>query len=175
MGNVKKHPPVKLIAGFIFKKESALEKAKFILKKRFGQIDFESKALNFTHTDYYERELGENLKRRFISFRKLIPPDELADIKIITNNIEKKLSSGKSRQINIDPGYLDLSRLILATTKDYTHRIYLNKGIYAEITLFYQDKTFRPWDWTYPDYRTDEYIAIFNCIRQIYAGQIKNS
>ena len=83
------------------------------------------------------------------------------------------MAKGISRIINIDPGYLDLSKLILASTKDYKHRIYLTKGIYAEVTLFYQDKTFCPWEWTYPDYKTGEYIEIFNRIRQIYAEQIK--
>lgn len=174
MGYLKKHPPVKLIVGFIFKQGAMLEKAKFILQKSFGQIDFESKTLNFTHTDYYQKEFGKDLKRVFISFKRLISADSLPKIKISTNNIEKKLSARNCRQINIDAGYLDLAKLILATTKDYRHRIYLSRGVYAEATIFYQDKTFKSWDWTYPDYRSAEYIEIFNRIRQIYAEQIKN-
>jgi len=79
-----------------------------------------------------------------------------------------------TRRINIDPGYLDLAKLILASTKDFRHRIYLNKGIYADLTLFYQNKTFQTWEWTFPDYKTAEYIAIFNQIREIYTKQIKN-
>ncbi|MBU3958775.1 MAG: DUF4416 family protein, partial [Candidatus Omnitrophica bacterium] len=100
-------------------------------------------------------------------------PHTLAKIKIITNQIEKKLSSAESRRINIDPGYLTLAKLILATTKDYRHRIYLRKGIYAEVTLSYQGKTFCPWEWTFADYKTVEYIDIFNRIRELYAQQIK--
>lgn len=168
------HRPVKLIIGFIFKEEIAFSKAKFILEKRFGKTDFESQALTFKHTTYYEEEFGKDLKRRFIAFNKLINPCGLPGIKIYTNRVEKKLSSASSRSINIDPGYLDLSKLILASTKDYRHRIYLNKGIYSEVTLFYENKSYRPWEWTYPDYKSDEYIAIFNRIRDIYAGQIKN-
>jgi hypothetical protein len=164
---------IKLIIGLIFKEESACDRAKIILQKCFGKIDFESQTLPFTHTSYYENEFGINLKRRFISFKKLFPSQDLSKIKITTNEIEKKLSSGKCRLINIDPGYLDLAKLILASTKDHKHRIHLNKGIYAEVTLFYQDKTFRPWDWTYPDYKTNEYITIFNRIREIYASQIR--
>lgn len=174
MGIIKKHQPVKLIVGFIFKEEGTLNKAKNILEKRFGRIDFESESLPFVHTDYYQTEFGTDLKRKFISFKILILPQDLPKIKIIVNKIEKKLATGPSRSINIDPGYLNLSKLILATTKDYKHRIYLNNGIYAEVTLFYQDKSFRSWDWTYPDYRTGEYIGIFNKIRQIYAEQIKD-
>lgn len=174
MGDAKKHPPVKLIIGFIFKEEKVIDKAKGLLERRFGKIDFESQTLPFTHTDYYENEFGKDLRRRFISFKKLILAENLPKIKIITNLTEKKLSSHTRRQINIDPGYLSLAKLILASTKDYKHRIYLNRGIYAEITLFYQDKTFNSLEWTYPDYKTPEYIAIFNSIRDIYAEQIKN-
>ena len=174
MGKIKKYLPVKLIIGFIFKEEDSFNKAKILLEKYFGKIDFQSQTLPFTHTHYYEKEFGIGLKRIFISFRKLVFANNLPQIKIITNNIERRLSNSGLRLINIDPGYLDLAKLILASTKDYKQRIYLNKGIFAEVTLFYQDKTFRPWEWTYPDYRTSEYIAIFNRIREIYAKQIEN-
>jgi hypothetical protein len=173
MGEIRSHKPVKLIIGFIFKEESALDKVKPILQTRFGKIDFESQTLPFNHTNYYEKEFGKDLKRRFISFNKLIIPSDLPEIKIYTNRIERKLSKGSSRLINIDPGYLDLAKLVLASTKDYKHRIYLNQGIYAEVTLYYENKSYRPWEWTYPDYKSDAYIAIFNQIRDIYAGQIK--
>jgi hypothetical protein len=174
MGRIRKHRPVKLIIGFIFKEEAILNKAKPILEKRFGKIDFESQTLPFNHTTYYEKEFGKDLKRRFISFKKLTIPCGLPQIKIYTNRVEKQLSRGPSRLINIDPGYLDLAKLILASTKDYKHRVYLNKGVYAEVTLFYENKSYRPWEWTYPDYKSNEYIALFNRIRDIYAGQIKN-
>jgi len=170
---INKHRLVKLVAGFIFREESIPDKAKNILRKEFGKIDYESQTLAFIHTDYYETEFGKNLKRKFISFEKLIRPQNLAKIKITTNTIEKKLSRNGIRLINIDPGYLDMAKLILASTKDYKHRIYLDKSIYAEITLFYQSKSFVPWEWTYPDYKTADYIRIFNQIREIYAKQIK--
>lgn len=174
MGRIKKHQPVKFVIGLIFKNKSVLDKAKGILEKEFGKIDYESRALPFRHTSYYAAEFGRNLKRKFICFAKLIQPQNLTQIKNATNIIEKKLSRRGLRLINIDPGYLDMAKLILASTKDYKHRVYLNKGIYAEITLFYQNRTFTPWEWTYPDYRTAEYISIFNRIREIYAQQIKN-
>lgn len=173
MGKIREHRTVKLIIGFIFKEEIICDKAKIFLERRFGKIDFESETLPFVHTSYYENEFGRDLKRKFISFKKLISPQNLSKIKIITNKIEKKLSRGSRRLINIDPGYLNMAKLILASTKDYKHRIYLNKGIYAEVTLFYQNKTFKPWEWTYPDYQTAEYITIFNRIRELYVKQIK--
>lgn len=173
MGKIKKHPPVKLIVGFIFKDQTAQDKALFFLKRHFGRIDFESQTLSFQHTDYYQKEFGTGLKRKFISFKKLILPQDLAKIKNITDKIENKLSLRSLRRVNIDPGYLDLAKLILASTKDYRHRIYLGRGIFAEVTLFFQNHAFKPWEYSYPDYATSEYSAVFNQIREIYAQQIK--
>lgn len=175
MGSEKKHSPVKLIIGCIFKEAAAYHRAKSILERRFGPVDFESAILDFTHTDYYEREFGSPLKRCFISFKKLVAPDALVAIKKATNRIERRLSRNNLRRVNLDPGYLTFSKFILATTKDYTHRIFLGKGIYAEVTLQYKDKGFKAWDWTYPDYCSNAYIDIFNQIRTLYAGQIKKA
>ncbi|MCM8799902.1 MAG: DUF4416 family protein [Candidatus Omnitrophica bacterium] len=174
MGKIERPPLVKLIIGFIFNQENYLLKAKKLLIKKFGKIDFESEILDFNYTDYYQKEMGGNLKRKFISFEKLISPSKLTSIKRFTNRIEEKLSKDKKRNVNIDPGYINLSKLVLASTKDYRHRIYLNKGIFAEVTLFYQNKSFSPLPWTYPDYKTYPYIEIFNYIRELYKKQIKN-
>ncbi len=175
MRKIRKYHFVKLIVGFIFNDDGALIKAKSCLKKHFGQIDFESIILPFTHSNYYDKEFGDNLKRQFISFKKLINAEKLADIKILSNRIEDTLAFNHGpRKINIDPGYIDMAKLILATTKDFVHRIYLKKGIFSEVTLFYRDKSFSPWEWTYPDYKTNEYLSIFNQIRDIYAQQTKN-
>lgn len=173
MGKIRKHIPVKLIVGFIYNDGESLKKARCYLVKRFGKVDFESAAVPFIYTGYYEKEFGKDLKRKFIGFHKLISPCKLSGIKIFTNKIEKKLSKGACRRINVDPGYLNLSKLILATTKDFAHRIYLSRGIYAEVTLFYKDKNFRSCEWTYPDYRTAEYIEVFNNIRAIYEEQTR--
>jgi hypothetical protein len=173
MGKIAPHRPVKLISGFIFKDIQAFDRAKLRLVKRFGKIDFESPIIPFNLTDYYQLEFGENLLRVFLSFNKLILPEQIAEIKNLTNNLERKLSSKGRRLVNIDPGYLDLAKLVLASTKDYVHRIYLDKGIYAETTLFYQGKSFQSWQWSYPDFRASEQINIFNKIREIYAEQIK--
>lgn len=173
MGKFRAHSPVKLIVGFIFKDNDCLQKAQLYLTKRFGALDFESGVFAFIHTDYYENEFGKGLLRKFISFNNLIDPKALPSIKILTNKIEQKLSSGSCRRINIDPGYLDLAKLVLATTKDFTHRIYLSHDIYGEVTLFYKNKTFCPWEWTYPDYKTGEYIEVFNKIRAFYEEQAK--
>ena len=161
---------VKLIIGFIYKDEAVFIKAKEKLRRKFGRIDFVSGPMDFGYTDYYEPEMGKELKRRFVSFAKLIPIQDLYRIKLYTNRLETRFLAHKLRQINIDPGYLDLAKLVLATTKDYAHRIFLRKGIFAEITLSYRGESFSPNDWTYPDYRTKEYIDIFNQIRKLYVS-----
>ena len=119
--------------------------------------------------------MGRGLFRVFLSFEKLIDPAGLVDAKLITNMIEDRLAdstqSPRKRPVNIDPGYITAAKLVLASTKDYSHRIYLDKGIYAEITLSYRNKQFMPCDWTYPDYRTGEYIDIFTKIREIFMRQ----
>jgi hypothetical protein len=173
MGNITSPDPVKLVIGLIFKDEEFLSKIIGVLRRHFGNIDYESPTMPFTFTDYYEKEMGKGLSKKFLSFRKLIPSEKLAAIKILTNKIEIRFSRNNSRRVNIDPGYLTLAKLVLASTKDYNHRIHLNKGIFAEITLFYQDKSFKPREWTYPDYLSPEYIRIFHQIRELYAKQIK--
>jgi hypothetical protein len=173
MGEIKIPNNVKLIVGMISCSVNIFKNAEKKLKLKFGKIDFESEVLPFNHTDYYKKEFGENLLRKFLSFEKLIKPDELYNIKIFTNKLEKKTSIENKRRINLDPGYISLSKLILASTKDYYHRIYIKSGIYAEVTLHYKNKTFNSFQWTYPDYKTKEYIEIFNKIREIYHNQIK--
>jgi hypothetical protein len=173
MGELRKVVKVKLIIGLIAGKESLLKKAVQLLEKSYGSVDFTSEIIPFDKTDYYEQEMGQDLKRRFISFRRLILPDQLILIKRQTNELEFKLSrSRKKRAINLDPGYLEYGKLVLATTKDHQHRLYLGKGIFGEVTLRYTNGSFTPWEWTYPDYATPEYITIFQHIRKLYQQQI---
>jgi hypothetical protein len=160
---------VKLVIGFIYKDEAIFIKAKEKLRKKFGKIDFESADIDFNYTDYYEAEMGKGLRRRLISFTKLIPIQDLYRIKLYADRLETKFLTFKCRQVNIDPGYMDLAKLVLATTKDYAHRIFLRKGIFAEITLSFRGDSFSANAWTYPDYCSKEYIDIFNQIRKLYA------
>ncbi|MFH1190440.1 MAG: DUF4416 family protein [Candidatus Omnitrophota bacterium] len=161
---------VKLIVGLLSNDIAAMEKAGSALKSIFGQTDFESGILDFTHSDYYRDEMGSGLKRKFLSFRKLLDLKDIYKVKLRTNRLEIKFLSLGRRRVNIDPGYLDHAKLVLFSTKDYVHRIYLNKGIYAEVTLYYKDKSFNAWPWTYPDYKSGGYIEIFNSIRELYTS-----
>ncbi|MGQ9626282.1 MAG: DUF4416 family protein [Anaerolineae bacterium] len=174
MGRAKEPLPVKLIASLFSAEEELIEKAKEAMVEHFGPADYESELLPFDHTDYYAPEFGEGLVRRFLAFAKLVDPRELAGIKIWTNELEMKFAEGEKRRVNIDPGYVSQSKLVLATTKDHSHRIYLGQGIYAEVTLRFYKGSFRPWEWTYPDYASPAYISIFNRIREAYRKQLKH-
>lgn len=173
MGRLQKSGPVKLIVSVFSQRTSLIETAEKILSNKFGPIDFSSQVLNFNHTKYYEKEFGRDLKRKFISFKKLIRPEELWKIKVLTNRLEEKFIKDNKRQINIDPGYISLANLILASTKNFSHRIYIKKCIYQEVTLIFKDKTFLALAWTYPDYQSKECIDIFNQIRNALSSQLK--
>lgn len=174
MGKPKNPKAVKLIIGMLAKSQKLFDIAEDIFVKKFGPIDYKSPVISFDYTGYYEKEFGGPLKRIFISFKKSISPEKIAKIKVLTNSIEEKLSVDKKRLINIDPGYVSDSKLILATTKDYFHRIYLNHGIYAEVTLKWRKLGFEPFEWTYPDYRSKEYVSILNTIRNNYMRHEKS-
>lgn len=179
MGDLREADPVKLIVGILGNKRELFEKAEIIFNEKFGNIDFKSDYISFNFTDYYEKEMGNGLLKRFYSFSNLIDPSIINKIKLFSIDIEDEFSSNgkgkKRRQINIDPGYVAMSKLVLASTKDRSHRIYLGDRIFAEVTLLFENKEFIPMKWTYADYRTKEYRDILLKIRQIYAMQLKNS
>jgi Domain of unknown function (DUF4416) len=169
-------PPVKLIMGLILAHESPVEAVRQQLEAAYGRIDLETALLPFVATRYYEREMGPALQRLFWSFEPLIVPDTLASIKCEMNAVERTYAiydgQGWRRRINLDPGYVDSAKLVLATTKDRQHRLYLSQGIYAEVTLRFTAGRFAPWEWTYPDYQTPEYLAFFDTVRRCYRRQL---
>lgn len=164
----------KLVLGILLAEPEFEGRLMLELENEFGDIDYVSEWLDFSCTHYYDQEMGAPIVKRFISFTKLIDPQQLAAIKIKTNRIEENFRTKDFRRVNLDPGILSQSRFILATTKDGSHRIPLRDGIYGEVTLQYSQKDFRDQPWTYPDYRTSDYKLIFNKIREILSEQIKN-
>jgi len=174
MGEPLRHIPVKLVAGLISAKPSGFTAARPFLERKFGRIDNESRTLAFSCTSYYEKEFGRDLKRKFFSFEKLARLNGNHRVKLYTNSIEKKLSGKDSRTVNIDPGYVSLAKMVLFTTKNRSHRIYIDKGIYADLALQFENRSFRALPWTYPDYRSADYIDFFNSVRSAYAEQVKN-
>ena len=165
---------VKLISSLFSAQRDLIDCVIANLVSRFGPPDWTSPMLPFDRTRYYAREMGWPLYRRFISFHNLIRPEQIVDIKLSTNDMEGCHLEDGRRRINIDPGYVSLERLILATGKNYIHRIYLTKGIYADLTLIYhKEGGFRPLDWTYRDYADPDVIASFNHVREQYKRQLR--
>lgn len=173
MGKAILPAQAKIIAGFIFSDYRTFNKAVSHLSKKLGPVDTESDSFQFNHTDYYCAEMGQGLIRRFVAFKRLRGLDNIYMLKLITNNLEMRLSPSVNRSINIDPGYLTASSVILLTTKNYTHRIYLKNGIFAETTLFFKNGSYQPWEWTFPDFKTEEYIKFFNTTRASYLNDLK--
>lgn len=173
MGTARQPQPVKLIASLLTGELALLTQVKEALARFLGPIDFESELLPFDHTDYYTPEFGPGLQRQIVTFEKLVDPGDLPAIKQQTNDLEWSLARDGRRRINIDPGYVSLGKMILASTKDHAHRLYLGQGVYGEGTLTYQQGRFRPWPWTYPDYASDRYCALFEGIRQRYKAQLR--
>jgi hypothetical protein len=163
----------KLIMGLIYSSPDGLADVLKLLAARFGTLDYESPEFEFKHTSYYEDEMGAGLKRKFITHEKLVEVEDLADIKLFTNDVEKQFTfGGGKRRVNIDPGLISEPKLVLASTKNFTHRIYIGKGIYAEVTLRYIGTSYTTLEWTYPDYANPDHIKIFNEIRKKYREQI---
>ena len=164
---------VKLISSLFSSQKALIEKIICELEEIFGPTDWISPELYFDRTRNYEKEMGWPLHRRFISFQRLIRPDDIVEIKLVTNGVEKRYLQDDKRMVNIDPGYISLERLILATGKNYTHRIYLSKGIYADLTLIFKKGSFRPLSWTYRDYADPPIIGYFNDLRESYKRQLR--
>jgi hypothetical protein len=167
--------PVKLIIGMLSSEVSLFDEVKKALIESFGEIDLETGLIDFSHTDYYNDELGYGIKRKFASFASLIQPGEIVKIKHDVTDIEVRYQKeDKRRRINLDPGYITLSKLVLVTYKDYSHRVYIGDKVYGEATLKFVDGTFQPFEYTYPDYRSREYIDFFNKVREVYKSQLRN-
>jgi hypothetical protein len=164
----------KLFIGMISSFEDLFKELTELLIQSYGPLDKCSKIFPFDRTSYYEDELGKNLKKYFISFENLIEQDDIVAIKHFSNDLEQEYAtSSKQRQINLDPGYLTAAKVVLATTKDYSHRLYLNKSIYAEVTLNFKEGRPRGFPWTYPDYLRSDYGDYLSQLRVIYMRQIK--
>lgn len=176
MAEVLPFRPVKLICGIIACDAHVFEGAEDHLARNFGPVDSRSATVEFSFTDYYRKEMGEGLKRMFLSFEKLVSPEELTRIKILTNRLEKRMKEefrASRRIVNLDPGYCTPSALFLATTKDFSHRVPLQQGIYAHLELLFGKNEIRTLNWTYPDYQTVEYQRFFLDVRKILLRQLK--
>ncbi len=145
------------------------------LEPDLGKVILSSEIFDFSaFTSYYAKEMGNNLKKCFYFFEKLKEPEFLIELKHKCYQIERRFATlSGNRRVNIDPGYLGLSKIVLSTFKDFSHRIYLGKSVFAEVTLIFKDKSFRELPWTYPDYKQPQIISLFNAARQWYKNKLK--
>ncbi len=177
MGIPREPKPVKYFVALLSGHAELLLSAKADLTRILGCIDSSSPILPWAMTRYYEEEMGSGLLRGFVSFGPLLSPERLAEIKIKTQGLEEKHQrvegEKKRRRVNIDPGYLDAGKVVLASTKDAPHRIYLNSGIYGEATLLYHGGSFHPFPYTYPDYLWPEALGFFTALRSLYLHQLR--
>ncbi len=168
-------PAVKLICGMISSRVEWLDAAGEELTRAFGAVDRASEAMDFDFTHYYDEEMGAPLYRRFVSFAERVGPDALVEAKRRTHAIEgdfaRRADAGVRRPINLDPGYVEPSKLVLASMKNFSHRIYLGRGVYAEVTLMYRHGSWQPLDWTFPDYRSGRYDAFLTAARNLLIGR----
>ncbi|MBW2060389.1 MAG: DUF4416 family protein [Deltaproteobacteria bacterium] len=173
MSQLKDPAPVKPMVAMFSASRRAMVEASRMLESEIGRIDFISQEFPFDQTTYYQEEMGGPLRKRFFSAEKLIDPNDLVDLKIWTVELEARFSDDMARrQVNIDPGYISIERLVLATGKNNVHRIYLGRGVWADLTLIFQQGEFRPLPWTYPDYASEAVRTVMQDIRRKYLDQL---
>ena len=168
MSTLKAPPKVRLFMGIIYNENSEIISCLNSLEQKYGEIAFTSDILPFDSTSYYSDEMGKKLSRKFIAFEKLIKREQIVEIKHYSNELEDSLSLEEKRTINIDPGYIAAEHVVLSTGKPYSHRPYLGKGVYADLTLVYKKNSFIFLDWTYPDYKDKNIQEIFIELRSNY-------
>ena len=176
MAEAKPFPPAKLIVGIISSQDRYFLRVEEGLAALFGPVDRRSPFFPFDITDYYSRQMGKDLRRRFLSFGPLIPPESISEIKLRTNSLEKDFQrtfGGKPRPVNIDPGLLTGAALFMATAKDFAHRVPLQNGIYAHLEFLFTKRAVHFLPWTYPDFRQQGYQEFFLAVRGTYLEQLR--
>jgi hypothetical protein len=178
MGKIRQPNDVKLFVGILTSIPELLTEVEARLVAQFGAIDLRCGPFPFDSTRYYDSEMGNSIQRFFLAFSDLIAPDSLAGIKITTNEMESSFAGTvitPRRPVNLDPGYLEQAKLVLASTKNFYHRILLADGIYAEVTLHFENGTWQSFPWTFPDFRSRRYDDFFLLMRDKYRAQLRAS
>jgi len=157
----------------IFSERRLLDQALKCLESELSTLDCESDIMLFHYTDYYAAEMGSPLYRYFAAFSELRDPLFLPQCKHITMELEQRFSVKGKRRINLDPGYLSLSSMVIATAKNHCHRIPLSAGVYAQLEYVVRNGCLQPLEWTYPDFRSAEYMAFFNALRENLKQQLR--
>ena len=169
MATPGKPPPVKLICGMISARTDLFDEARARLEQAFGPVEAASDVFDFDLTHYYDEQMGSPLYRRFVCFAGVADPSTLAEAKLKTHAIEAELAARYDfapRPINLDVGYIEPAKLILASMKNFSHRVYLSGGVYAEVTLLYRKGGWEALEWTFPDFASGRYDAFLTGVRR---------
>jgi hypothetical protein len=166
--------PVQLVAAVLLADTGLTTAVEAELERRLSPIEARSACCDFDVSTYYHPEMGEGLKRVLYAFRDLISPEAIVDIKLATNAVEDYFADSGRRRVNVDPGYLDFHKLVLASAKFLGQKIYIGKGIYADPTLYY-DRGWKPYAWGFPDFRDGRYDAFLTQVRTAYKAKIKSA
>lgn len=175
MGTPQRPEPVKLIAGIMYAPSFAVEQVLERLASRFGTPGETYGPIEFSFTGYYAPEMGANLKKLYVCWGAPLERDALPGIKNWTNSIEQEFAADGRRSVNIDPGYLARDKLVLASTKDFFHRMYLGQGMYGEVTLHFRQGAFRHFSWTYPDFKEEKLQEFLVRARAALVGDLRKS
>lgn len=165
--------PVKLFVAALYRDDNVLAQAQTRLQQAFGPTDYVSAAFPFEPGAYYTAEMGSPLHRIFYSFRELIDPGQLVECKLATNEIEEELTTEGRRRVNLDAGYLDYGKVVLASMKHHNQKVYLGRGVYADMNLLYEKGHFKPLEWTFPDFREGLYELTLRHIRSLYKADLR--
>ena len=172
MGIVHNPDRVLLFVAVLFNPRYSEDDIVKLIEREFGSIALRTEVFPFDFSDYYRREMGEGLQKLFTFIDRLITPEELPDWKLRAQDVEQRHTTSEHRSINCDPGYLEVPKLVLASTKNFSHRIYLDKGIYGDVQLYFRDEDFRPNPWTYPDYQLPQHLEFFQQARSYYRNKL---
>lgn len=179
MGQITQHRPVLLIVALVSRYTDALLWSIEKLSQAHGPVALQSPVYEFVETEYYQQTMGEDLKKQFVAFEQLVSPEAIVAAKIRSNDLETQYASehehSEPRPLNLDPGYISEAKLVLATTKDRDHRLYISDGIFAEVTLHYRSKTWCSSRWTYPDYQRADFQDFFTRCRLYLREQYRQS
>jgi len=177
---LKPPSPARYFFAIAASSRAAHHESERLIAEKLGSLDFRSEIINFSDfSTYYDQEFGGHCWKYLVALKAPLPVDQIVPIKLLTEQIEAELAheteGGRQRTVNIDPGFVTGWQVVLASVKIHSHRIYVNRGVYCELTLLYRDKAFQSFPWTYNDYQSPPFLDFLNKLRREYVRQIQSS
>jgi len=173
LGVIHPHPPVKLICGVLRHPDQPVQAIHLAIEQRWGPIAEQTVWFDFSHTQYYKKEMGDGLKKQYLSIESLVAVDRMPAIKMESNNAENQFSKEGRRRANIDPGYMADAKVLMVTTKNLAHRVYIGQNLFVDLQLIYKKDSYYPTPWAFADIREPVVIRFFNTVREGYQRQLR--